>query len=275
MTQRKNEKGFTLVELAIVLVIIGLIISGVLVGQDLIKAAEIRAVVSDVERYNAAANTFRSKYGGVPGDLQAQRATNFGFDAGDGTAGASDGSSLVESCVANGAGIGCETALFWIHLSQASLISDSFTVGGNNIADGDSGPPAAVNTTALAQDIWPAGRLRDTAFFHVFPANGRNHFALANYTATMADPGVITSSAAITTIESQNIDDKLDDGYPTTGGVRAISAITAAAGYTQDAGAASATGVCVNTGTTPDSYNTASDVFANEMNCQLVMRASF
>ena len=54
-----TRSAFTLVELAIVLVIIGLIVGGVLVGQDLIKAAQIRSVVTDIERYNAAATTFR------------------------------------------------------------------------------------------------------------------------------------------------------------------------------------------------------------------------
>jgi prepilin-type N-terminal cleavage/methylation domain-containing protein len=48
--------GFTLIELSIVLVIIGLIIGGVLVGQDLIHAAQTRAAVSQLERYNSAVN---------------------------------------------------------------------------------------------------------------------------------------------------------------------------------------------------------------------------
>jgi prepilin-type N-terminal cleavage/methylation domain-containing protein len=66
-----QQAGFTLIELSIVLVIIGLIVGGVLVGQDLIKAAEIRATISQYEKYNAAMNTFRTKYNGMPGDLSA------------------------------------------------------------------------------------------------------------------------------------------------------------------------------------------------------------
>src|SRR5580693_9186033 len=72
--------GFTLIELSIVLVIIGLIIGGVLVGQDLINAAQARAIITDIERFNTAANTFESKYGCLPGDCV--NATNFfGTDA--------------------------------------------------------------------------------------------------------------------------------------------------------------------------------------------------
>ncbi len=45
------------------LVIIGLIIGGVLVGQDLIRAAEVRAQISQIEKYNTGVETFYGKYG--------------------------------------------------------------------------------------------------------------------------------------------------------------------------------------------------------------------
>src|SRR5689334_20830022 len=64
-----SESGFTLIELSIVLVIIGLIVGGVLVGQDMIKAAQIRATVAQIEKYNTAVNTFRNKYNALPGDM--------------------------------------------------------------------------------------------------------------------------------------------------------------------------------------------------------------
>jgi prepilin-type N-terminal cleavage/methylation domain-containing protein len=73
------QRGFTLIELSIVLVIIGLIIGGVLVGQDLIRAAGVRATISQIEQYNTAVNTFMEKYGYLPGDIKDPDASNFGL----------------------------------------------------------------------------------------------------------------------------------------------------------------------------------------------------
>ena len=69
MMKQNHQSGFTLIELSIVLVIVGLIVGGVLVGRDLIKAAELRKQVSQLNEYTTAANTFMIKYGSLPGDV--------------------------------------------------------------------------------------------------------------------------------------------------------------------------------------------------------------
>lgn len=67
---KHRQAGFTLVELSIVLVVIGLIVSGIVVGKDLIKAAELRSVITDLREYQAALYTFKEKYSQFPGDLR-------------------------------------------------------------------------------------------------------------------------------------------------------------------------------------------------------------
>jgi prepilin-type N-terminal cleavage/methylation domain-containing protein len=64
-----SHNGFTLIELSIVLVIIGLLVGGVLVGRHLIRAAELSQFSSEVQELNLKITVFKDKYGGKPGDL--------------------------------------------------------------------------------------------------------------------------------------------------------------------------------------------------------------
>src|SRR5271166_3486100 len=99
-TYNPKEKGFTLIELSIVLVIIGLIVGAILVGRDMIKAAEIRSTISQEEKYQASVNTFRLKYAALPGDMLSTQAVAFGFfslaSTIAGTPGNQDGNGLIE-----------------------------------------------------------------------------------------------------------------------------------------------------------------------------------
>src|SRR5579872_3494939 len=70
-----NQKGFTLIELSIVLVTAALIIGGVLIAQSLIHNAELQSVISDIKRFQNAVVLFKEKYKYLPGDMP--NATNF------------------------------------------------------------------------------------------------------------------------------------------------------------------------------------------------------
>jgi len=274
--QTSAESGFTLVELAIVLVIIGLIVGGVLVGQDLIKAAEIRATVTQIEKYNTAATAFRTKYDGYPGDLLQARAASFGLQAGGtGADGLEDGDGILENggTAADKQGVGGESTLFWRHLTQAQFIPDAFITATGTVA------AAAANDTAVGA-LLPTLRIRDSADVHATGIAGRNYFYIAAITVVAITTGLPTEAAALTPLEAENIDQKVDDGAYNTGIVRAYASLATANTETQDPGAAAAAGVCVNEGAAPaiagdEVYNIANAAFGSSVGCRLRWRASF
>lgn len=274
MNTNKSRQGFTLVELAIVLVIIGLLVGGVLVGQDLIKAATVRSTVGDIEKVNAAATTFRTKYSGIPGDILSSRASEYGLLTGagarDGTAGKGDGNNIVEGCAANVSNvIGCETAFFWVDLSTAALIPQRLST-----YTGATGPIANQTSSAGMANFLPKQKLRDSAFLSIFPQDGKNNFYLGGATATATTTGVPTTVAAVTGGEARSIDEKFDDAFPTSGVVTSVTALNATTGATLDAGTTQTTSTCMNGTVTPKVYNVI-DANINNVNCMLSLRASF
>lgn len=65
----KRESGFTLVELSIVIVIIGLVLAGIVGGQTLVRQAQLKSIASDINSFNIAINTFKLEYKSVPSDM--------------------------------------------------------------------------------------------------------------------------------------------------------------------------------------------------------------
>ena len=224
---RRSDRAFTLIEMAIVLVIIGLIVGGVLVGRDLIKAAEARATITQIERYNSAVNTFRNKYNALPGDLNQQTASQFGF-AQRGTApGEGDGNGIIEG---NGApfGQGGETTMFWVDLTTANGLNVNLIDGSFSAATPNSDAPS----TAAASLYLPAAKLGNGNYIYVYSGgygghngigqgDGVNYFGLSAFVSfgQGACTHCLWSNPGLTVAQAAAIDKKIDDGMPTTGNV--------------------------------------------------------
>jgi prepilin-type N-terminal cleavage/methylation domain-containing protein len=183
----KNQSGFTLVEIAIVLVIIGLLLGGVLKGQELITQAKIKNIANDLNGMTAAVYGYQDRYKRLPGDDEgaATRWTSPLAVAGDGNA---------QVGVTNNAGIiDCSTAVdencqFWHHLRLAGFI------GGDTAAGA-------------------AGRLS--------PQNAAGGILQAQQGA-LGLSGLTICTTNLLGKVANAIDAQFDDGKPATGQVRGI-----------------------------------------------------
>lgn len=225
MNKNKELSAFTLVELAIVLVIIGLIVGGILVGSSLIRAAELRTVISEFNQYKAAIYTFREKYKAIPGDMVNAtqfwgRADTGGF-SGQCAAPTTNTGTSPQTCNGNGdkrvpSSTGNEMWRFWQHLSNAGLISGQYTG-----ITGSSG-----SWHGVIGENCPASRLSDAGWsLDDVTVNNTNNW----YIPTLADENTLViggstassqpSAPRFSPQEAYDVDTKMDDGMPGKGKV--------------------------------------------------------
>jgi prepilin-type N-terminal cleavage/methylation domain-containing protein len=173
---RARQAGFTLVEIAIVLVIIGLLLGGVLKGQEMIENAKIKSIVGDMKAVQAAYNGYVDRYKAIPGDETVATMTGRGWIGGvapTGTAGDGVLAITTAQTFTNGGG----QAAFWSSLRFAGLIA---------------GDPKAPATQAGLQTHGGGGVIGVTAG----PAYGM--------------PGLLVCASQVTTKQAAGIDALID-----------------------------------------------------------------
>jgi prepilin-type N-terminal cleavage/methylation domain-containing protein len=213
------KAGYTIIELSIVLLVIGLIVGGVLVGKHLIEVAQIRSTISQLQAYATAANTFVAKYNCLPGDCA--NAVNFGLGIAGGPGDNGDGNGSIFSCPhmlnAGWWSTNQEMVNFWYHLWRAGLIGEQlsgFPAVQPSAWDGLSpktkvGSLTYINAVTIAtQGTYACG----------YPGTGfREGFGNSFYLSAYRSDGNFDYSLSVA--QSYAIDTKIDDGLPYTGNV--------------------------------------------------------
>jgi prepilin-type N-terminal cleavage/methylation domain-containing protein len=127
---KSAQKGFTLVEIAIVLVIIGLLLGGILKGQEMITQAKIKNVIADFSGISAAYHGYQDRYRTIPGDDPG--ATRWAGAV------AGSGNGIVTGPY-NSAAVGDESRLWWDHLRRSGFVAGSGTQQPFNAVAGQIG----------------------------------------------------------------------------------------------------------------------------------------
>lgn len=216
------RSGFTLIEISIVIVIIGLIVGGIIIGKTLMDSARIRAQVRQIEEYQTAVKTFELKYNHLPGDIPEPDASGFGLLPRGAGAGQGDGNGMVQmfNSTLQGVGGGGEFIVFWDDLSRTNLIPEKLTA---------KWVQAYVSTvydpTHLISTFFPAAKINSkNNYISLFTRNGQLYFSLTSFdcsTCQISSDGSIHQTWGLKVIEAYNIDQKIDDGFPQTGKVKA------------------------------------------------------
>lgn len=223
---RSRYAGFSLVELAVSLVVIGLILGGVLSGRSMVRAAQLQSVGKEYQTILAAGSKFIQQYEALPGDManatyfwgkdDSACSGNPGTAASPGTCNGDGNNVISDSAVA--VSTTAEKFQFWKQLSLSEFIDGAYS--------GISGPTSAtyfgVGVNVYPSKVKKAGwnivtqetnggtsqsfamSYGHRLFFASFEASGNN------------------VSAALTPTEAKNIDEKFDDGNPTNGTIIAV-----------------------------------------------------
>lgn len=230
MTKHSTQRGFSLVELSIVLVILGLLTGGILGGQSLIRAAELRAVMTEYTQFQTAINSFKSKYNALPGDMPNAvqfwgRADNGSF-TGECASPATNTGSGTQTCNGNGngqvnGGGSHERYRFWQHLANAGLINGQYTgIAGSGSNQhhipGENSPTSRVGNLGWSLENDGADTLGNGSTSLFWYQRGEMHHVIGLGTATTTND-TIHGFLAFTPEEAWSINTKSDDGKPGTG----------------------------------------------------------
>ena len=199
-----QKSGFTLIELSIVLVIIGLILGGVVGGKVLIDQAELRRVQNNISQYQAATRVFKQKYAAMPGDMA--NATSYWPTA----AGNGNGNNHFEAADAN-----AERYLAWQEMALAGIIPGKF-----------SGSSDGAGTTVPGVNV-PMGNRNEVYFFHMVALAHCAQYTSNVDCSILSDVMRVASKVtnayphpddpAFSPGEAYSIDLKMDDGLPGRG----------------------------------------------------------
>ena len=195
----KSQKGFTLVEIAIVLVIIGLLLGGILKGQEMITQAKIKNVIADITGVSAAMYGYQDRYRALPGDDPNATARWTAPPALPAPVPGVTGNGVIGGTY-NSANAADESRLFWDHLRRAGFISGAGNEQPFNAVSGRTG----VQTGDGAGG--PIGVLGVAV-----PPNTQHFTGLILCTANLPDKIAVS------------IDAQMDDGNGAAGSVRAMA----------------------------------------------------
>lgn len=228
-TMKRSLSGFTLIEMSIVVVIIGLLAGGIMAGQSLVRASRVGSVIVDVNRVRQSVQIFRQKYNALPGDFSGATVV-----WGEVSAACTDSAATSAlTCNGNGDGkIGAITSTAvpatsyeipraWQHLNNAGLADGTFS-GAPSLSTAPRSNRVGVNAPAtrfeeatMVMASVSTNPATDAIFFNAY----EDVIMFGRFTP---DGNTWPLYALLLPSEAESIDLKTDDGRPGTGSLKSL-----------------------------------------------------
>ena len=221
MRLKSPAAGFTLVEIAIVFTIVGLLVGGVVAGKEILHGSQLQKTIKQVTDLNQATITFRDQYGGFPGDIT--NATSFWPSATNG-----NGNKIIETaasgtCATVGtiaaSDLDCpdfagERAQFFMQLGLAGL-SNSYTTAAT-LGTGYPSLPVNKGAGMIVGSTWLTAGASNMKMENY--ANSAVYLYLGICNPSSLNSGIaFNNCGTLIPVDAQNIDAKIDDGKPLSG----------------------------------------------------------
>jgi prepilin-type N-terminal cleavage/methylation domain-containing protein len=245
-TFSSKKSAFSLIELSIVLIIIGLLIAGVTGGASLIKSSELRAAISEARGWSTAVNGFYNQFNAFPGDYNVAIGSTTGaagnnnsqinaFTTATNPSGVASAANQCLLTTAPTAGCAYEDNVAWVQLKNAGVVDTNIV--SNPTTAFINTPAWAVSTNATYGITNPQSKIKSSGWLFDYGTNGstagtnqngQNVVVLAAaVTAPSAANSYVNGSAtvagAITPADALSIDTKVDDGKYNTGRIQGIN----------------------------------------------------
>lgn len=205
----RDKKAFTLVELAIVLIIISFLVVAAMSGGELLKVSKLQSAISEIESYKIAIDNFKTQYEALPGDIK--NATSFWAGAPIGNGNGQIGTNVISDAT--------EPIYAWNHLALSKFIPGTYTGSGASLVLGTNAPASKYIEGAGIMILYSSAPWSYVdALSRSFPSN---YIALGKNTACCNLP-----ESALKPTDAHYIDSKFDDGTPDFGKILAGSGTT-------------------------------------------------
>ncbi len=201
MTNKNPQNSFTIIQALMVICLISAVIIGLFFAKKIIRENNVKSLIMQVKKYDAALNNFTQKYHALPGD--AMQTTTYGITE-ENTDG--NGDNVITDRAQQILAADGEISKFWLHLSKSEMLDENY--------DGKEGGEARIGSS------FPLSKIGEKVGIVAFGAEGKTFYQIGFKFADAKR--LYTSNQSLKSDEAFLFDKKIDDGNPRRGRVVAV-----------------------------------------------------